>query len=115
MYIYYVLTCTVQQYCLNILLPEAVRQILLWREGERTSVALLSDAEEQNLYNIGETLLQKTDWVYDTMRMRDAKKRTLDIRRAAGGGGAKGVEGEGSTSMSGTKSRPRKGSVRYRD
>ncbi|KAI6036021.1 hypothetical protein BKA83DRAFT_4157016 [Pisolithus microcarpus] len=37
-------------YCLNILLPEAIKQLLLWKSGERTSSALLSDDEERRLH-----------------------------------------------------------------
>ncbi|KAF8810728.1 Aldedh-domain-containing protein [Phlegmacium glaucopus] len=42
------------EYCLNVLLPEAVRQILLWRSGKCTSIELLSSAEEEELYQEGQ-------------------------------------------------------------
>lgn len=53
-----------------ILLPEAVRQVLLWRNGSRTSVALLPPADEQDLYEEGGRLLAETDWVNDVVRYR---------------------------------------------
>jgi hypothetical protein len=90
------------QYCLNVLLPEAIRQILLWREGKRTSYELLSDAEEEALHKVGEEMLQKTDWVYDTMRMRESRLRVL----------MKGSAPE--TPVGGTRSRPSKRSIRHR-
>ncbi|KAF9479266.1 hypothetical protein BDN70DRAFT_993562 [Pholiota conissans] len=62
-------------YCLNILLPEVIRQVLLWRTGARTSIALLSEEQEQKLYEQGEDLLQERDWVMDVMRLR----RTLEV------------------------------------
>lgn len=72
--------------------------MLLWREGKRTSFELLSDAEEEELYKVGEEMLQKTDWVYDTMRMRESRLRIL----------TKGAE-----TVGGTRSRPRKRSGRH--
>jgi hypothetical protein len=60
-----------QQYCLNMLVPEAVRQILLWRTGQRSSISLLSPTEEEDLYERGEILMGETDWVYDIMRWRN--------------------------------------------
>jgi hypothetical protein len=92
------------QYCLNVLLPEAIRQILLWREGKRTSYELLSDAEEEALHKAGEEMLQKTDWVYDTMRMRESRLRVL----------MKGNAPETPETTGGTRSRPRKRSIRHR-
>ncbi|KAF4614924.1 hypothetical protein D9613_002583 [Agrocybe pediades] len=57
-------------YCSDILLPEAIRQILLWRFEERKTAALLSSDEEQELFEKGEALLQERDWVRDLMRLR---------------------------------------------
>ncbi|KAF9014600.1 hypothetical protein BDZ89DRAFT_445336 [Hymenopellis radicata] len=37
------------EFCQNILLPEAIKQILLWRNEKRTSLALLSDEQEAEL------------------------------------------------------------------
>ncbi|KAG6880242.1 hypothetical protein C0992_003008 [Termitomyces sp. T32_za158] len=57
------------EYCLNVLLPEAILQILLWRTGERTSPDLLGDAEA-TLHAKGLELLRASDWVNDVMRLR---------------------------------------------
>jgi len=91
-------------YCMNVLLPEAIRQILLWRERKRTSLNLLSDEEEEALHRAGEEMLQKTDWVYDTMRMRESRLRSLMK------GGSVELVGAGG----GTRSRPGKRSIRHR-
>ncbi|KAJ3977074.1 hypothetical protein EV361DRAFT_148361 [Lentinula raphanica] len=62
-------------YCLNVLLPEAVLQLLLWRNGHRTSIELLSDVEEAQLHEKAEKLAQETDWVFDVVRLREMKAR----------------------------------------
>ncbi|KAJ3502595.1 hypothetical protein NLJ89_g8812 [Agrocybe chaxingu] len=86
------------EYCLNILGPESIRQILLWRTGARTSFELLSVEEEQELYNKGETLLQERDWVFDIMRVRERLGKNL---------AQKTVEGTGRR-RNGGSSRPRR-------
>ncbi|CAA7270956.1 unnamed protein product [Cyclocybe aegerita] len=86
------------EYCLNILGPESIRQILLWRTGARTSFELLSVEEEQELYNKGETLLQERDWVFDIMRVRERLGKNL---------AQKTVEGTGRRRTGGS-SRPRR-------
>ncbi|PPQ99359.1 hypothetical protein CVT24_009224 [Panaeolus cyanescens] len=58
------------KYCMNIILPEAIRQILLWRTGHRSSVEPLSPREEQELYDKGQKLLEERDWVGDVLRYR---------------------------------------------
>lgn len=65
------------QYCSDILLLEAIRQILLWRTGARTSAELLSPEEEWGLYEKGEELLHETDWVFDIMRFRECKQKLM--------------------------------------
>ncbi|KAL4068125.1 hypothetical protein J3A83DRAFT_4096706 [Scleroderma citrinum] len=72
-------------YCLNVLLPEAVQQLLLWRSGERVNVTLLSDAEEQRLHDIAVKKASETDWVDDVMRLREAQARLwgVDLNKAA--------------------------------
>ena len=65
------------KYCTNILLPEAVRQVLLWRNGSRTSVDLLPPAEEEDLYEEGARLLAETDWVNDVVRYRKMMQAVL--------------------------------------
>ncbi|KDR73692.1 hypothetical protein GALMADRAFT_251490 [Galerina marginata CBS 339.88] len=68
-------------YCANVLLPEAIRQILLWRSGDRTSITLLSPNEEEILAEKGQTLLQEKDWVMDIMRVREAQIRKLKAKQ----------------------------------
>ena len=63
------------QYCSDILLLEAIRQILPWRTRVRTSAELLSPQEEQCLYDKGEELLHETDWV---LRFREWKAEADD-------------------------------------
>lgn len=64
------------QYCIEVLLPETLNQILLWRTGERKSVEVMWDngEEEKRLHERGEQLLRETDWVMDVMRLRQALK-----------------------------------------
>ncbi|KAF9469412.1 hypothetical protein BDZ94DRAFT_1303884 [Collybia nuda] len=64
-------------YCLNVLLPEAILQILLWRAGLRTSIELLSESEENELHDQGDVLINERDWVYDVIRLRMSKIRQL--------------------------------------
>ena len=68
---------------------EAVRQILLWRIGARTSAELLSPQEEWRLYEKGEDLLQEREWVFDVMRMRNLKEQTFMKNRALKQGASK--------------------------
>lgn len=66
------------QYCTDVLLPEAIMQILLWRCGHRRSLEMLSDEEEQNLHDTGTQLIRETDWVHDLMRLRESRIRQLE-------------------------------------
>lgn len=66
------------KYCLDVLYLEAKRQILLWREGLRTTSSLLNDEQEQELWYKGTELLQRTDWVRDAQRLRASKERQLE-------------------------------------
>ncbi|KAF9644296.1 hypothetical protein BDM02DRAFT_3122124 [Thelephora ganbajun] len=59
-------------YCTNILVPEAILQILLWRSGDRGSTAVCSVEEEERLHHIGSVLTQQSsDWIGDLLRQRD--------------------------------------------
>ena len=60
------------QYCQNILLHEAVLQLLLWRSGERTSLGLLTNAEEQRLHDVAFAKSNESDWVHEILRLRQA-------------------------------------------
>ncbi|TFK72767.1 hypothetical protein BDN72DRAFT_876324 [Pluteus cervinus] len=81
-------------YCTDVLLPEAVIQILLWRSGNRKTMELLSDDEEQTMHDKGTELSKETDWVHDVVRLRESKKRRLEKnaqRKGAGNGRARRV------------------------
>lgn len=93
------------QYCTNILVPEAILQILLWRNGNRSSIAVCSVEEEERLHCIGSALVQQSsDWIGDLIRQRDV----------LGGGGRLKVDKGGneklksaSTVDGGTRLRPK--------
>ena len=89
-----------RQYCLNVLLPEAVLQILLWRSAERQSLELLDPDEESRLHEIGAHKAQATDWVRDVMRLRESQLRMRKKRSLAA-----------SAIFGGTKSRPKRNAV----
>ncbi|KAG5716404.1 hypothetical protein E4T56_gene5546, partial [Termitomyces sp. T112] len=95
-------------YCLNVLLPEAILQILLWRTGERTSLDLLGTVEEASLHAKGLELLRASDWVNDVMRLRMATVGQLgkSKRNNSSKGHAKDDDGEILYSITG---RPRRG------
>jgi hypothetical protein len=86
---------------LNVLLPEAILQILLWRSGERKSLDLLDVDEEERLHALGAMKMQETDWVHDVMRLRETKVRVMKKRE---------VRGTPLTS-GGTRSRPKRAAM----
>uniref|UniRef100_A0A8H8CNF1 PWWP domain-containing protein n=1 Tax=Psilocybe cubensis TaxID=181762 RepID=A0A8H8CNF1_PSICU len=69
------------EYCSTILVPESVRQILLWRSGDRTQMGLLGSEEEQVLYDKGTKLLSERDWVFDVKRLREVKVAALKSKK----------------------------------
>ncbi|KAG1794867.1 uncharacterized protein HD556DRAFT_1474342 [Suillus plorans] len=94
-------------YCVNILLPEAIQQLLLWRSGERTTAALLSHPEEERLHERGSAKAQETDWVFDLLRLREAQARLWSVDLKA----KDKAKNKGSEARGGTRSRPRKTTV----
>ncbi len=60
-----------------MLLQEAILQILLWRTGKRKDLGLLSPEEEQHLHDIAMQEGEKTNWVHDIIRMRQAMEKTM--------------------------------------
>lgn len=60
-----------------MLLQEAILQILLWRTGHRKELGLLSPEEEQRLHDIAMEEGEKTNWVHDIIRMRQAMEKTM--------------------------------------
>ena len=67
--------CLSFQYCSNVLLPEAILQLLLWRSGERQSLDLLPPEEETRLHQLAQLKSHETDWVRDVMRLREVTVR----------------------------------------
>ncbi len=65
------------QYCNNVLLQEAILQLLLWRTGQRTALGLLDPEEEERLHTRAMEEGEKTDWVHDIIRMRQAMEKTM--------------------------------------
>ncbi|KAJ7633114.1 hypothetical protein FB45DRAFT_914402 [Roridomyces roridus] len=68
-------------YCLNVLLPQLIIQVLLWRTGARTSVALLALEEEARLNAVGVAERAKTDWVFDVRRLRAQKEKEMGLMK----------------------------------
>ncbi|KAI0345095.1 hypothetical protein BDW22DRAFT_1353961 [Trametopsis cervina] len=64
-------------YCTSILLPEAILQILLWRNGERSTVELLPPSEEARLHRIAERHASATYWVHDIVNLKRAAEGKL--------------------------------------
>jgi hypothetical protein len=60
-----------------VLLPESILQILLWRNGQRKSVALLPPAEEERLHRIAERYASSTYWVHDIVNLKRAAEGKL--------------------------------------
>lgn len=67
----------IPQYCMVVLLREAVLQLLLWRSGERRSYDILSADEELHLHGIAEDKSKETYWVHDIINMKRAVEGTM--------------------------------------
>ncbi|KAH7914017.1 hypothetical protein BJ138DRAFT_1144736 [Hygrophoropsis aurantiaca] len=99
-------------YCLSVLLPESVQQILLWRSEDRASMELLSAEEEQALYDLGSQKRNETDWVFDLMRLREAQQRILLTKQSKNMSSAvKAPAAPNTPTTGGTRSRPRRSTV----
>ncbi|KAI0693328.1 hypothetical protein BC835DRAFT_1082750 [Cytidiella melzeri] len=64
-------------YCTSVLLPEAILQILLWRNGDRQSVQLLAPAEEERLHRIAEGHANSAFWVHEILNLKHAAEGRL--------------------------------------
>ncbi|TBU35579.1 hypothetical protein BD311DRAFT_860098 [Dichomitus squalens] len=64
-------------YCNNILLQEAILQLLLWRTGQRKVLGLLEPQEEERLHARATEEGDKTNWVHDILRLRQAVEKTM--------------------------------------
>ncbi|KAI0929257.1 hypothetical protein AcW1_006245 [Taiwanofungus camphoratus] len=93
-------------YCANVLLREAVLQLLLWRSGQRTRPELETPPEEQRLHDIAMAKADETDWVQDIIRLRQAAEgKMLSFTK---GKGREAAAQPASTPGGGTRSRPRR-------
>ncbi|KAI0636580.1 hypothetical protein C8Q77DRAFT_1215574 [Trametes polyzona] len=85
-------------YCDNVLLQEAILQMLLWRTGQRKALGLLSPEEEERLHAAALEEGEKTNWVHDIIRLRQAAEHTmLPSGKGADKGKGKGKEKAGDT------------------
>lgn len=57
-----------------MLLPEAILQLLLWRNGHRTTPDLLPADEEDQLHALAAQKASETYWVHDIINL----KRSID-------------------------------------
>lgn len=60
-----------------MLLQEAILQLLLWRTGQRTALGLLAPAEERRLHALAMEEGEKTNWVHDIIRLRQAAEQSM--------------------------------------
>ncbi|CAL1705475.1 unnamed protein product [Somion occarium] len=71
-------------YCTNILLPEVVLQLLLWRSGLRQIPELLSAEEEERLHHLAEEKARERYWVHDiVLYKRGLNKKMLGHSRSS--------------------------------
>ncbi|KAJ7073994.1 hypothetical protein C8F01DRAFT_1098925 [Mycena amicta] len=68
-------------YCLNVLLPELLIQIYLWRAGKRPALEVLDEETEEALHDFGAAEKRKRDWVFDGMRLRKKKEEELRLKK----------------------------------
>ena len=91
-----------------MLLQEAILQLLLWRTGHRKELGLLSPEEEQRLHDIAMEEGEKTNWVHDIIRLRQAAEKTmLPSAKTKGKGKTKEA-----APAAGTRARTRRGGQR---
>ncbi|KIY71041.1 hypothetical protein CYLTODRAFT_441539 [Cylindrobasidium torrendii FP15055 ss-10] len=67
---------TKMDFCSNVILKQALKQVLLWRADSRRSAELLSDEKEEQLSEEAEKLLKDTDWVADLLNVRETLATT---------------------------------------
>ena len=51
--------------------------MLLWRTGQRTSLGLHSPEEERRLHTMGIKESEKSNWVHDVIRLRQASEKRM--------------------------------------
>jgi len=64
-------------YCTDVLLREAVLQLLLWRSRTRTAPELQAPEEEQRLHDIALEQAEETYWVHDIIRLKQAAEGSM--------------------------------------
>ena len=94
-----------KQYCNNVLLQEAILQMLLWRTGHRKELGLLAPEEERRLHAIALKEGEKTNWVHDIIRLRQAAEKTM-LPSAKGKGKGRTKE---SAPAAGSRTRTKRG------
>ncbi|KAL5490010.1 hypothetical protein ACEPAI_4843 [Sanghuangporus weigelae] len=67
-------------FCTDVLLKEAVIQLLLWRTGKRRSIDLLSETEELLLHESGSNLASEFDIAHTVQDLRAKKEKSLSVR-----------------------------------
>jgi len=86
------------EYCSNVLLPEAIIQLMLWRWEKRSTLEPEDSNEEVNLHKLGFEKAEETDWVHDVLRLRQAKSKSrlkkasmVHTRESSSKGGSRGT------------------------
>lgn len=92
------------QYCMSVLLYEAVLQLILWRSGARQSYELLSPDEEEVLHALAINKSLKSYWVHDIINLR----RIFEGAQPSNGAQGDHAGSNGKATSGGTRSRPRK-------
>ncbi|KAL5529516.1 hypothetical protein ACEPAG_5501 [Sanghuangporus baumii] len=85
-------------FCTDVLLKEAVIQLLLWRAGKRRSIDLLSETEELLLHESGSNLAGEFDIAHTVQDLRAKKEKFLSAR----------LQSKQPIPAGGTRSRPKK-------
>ncbi|EJD02178.1 uncharacterized protein FOMMEDRAFT_147243 [Fomitiporia mediterranea MF3/22] len=88
-------------FCTDVLLKEAIIQLLLWRVGKRQVPEPLSDAEEILLHEIGSNLASEFDIAHTVRALRMRKEKSLQAKKMSSSS-KQGI------SIGGTRTRPRK-------
>ncbi|KAL5532850.1 hypothetical protein ACEPAF_4624 [Sanghuangporus sanghuang] len=85
-------------FCTDVLLKEAVIQLLLWRAGKRRSIDLLSETEELLLHESGSNLAGEFDIAHTVQDLRAKKEKFLSTR----------LQSKQPIPAGGTRSRPKR-------
>ena len=67
------------QYCADVLLPEAVLQLHLFRHGHRSSARPLTPKQENRLYEVGQGLMKtEVHWITQIVQLRKLAEGSLN-------------------------------------